>query len=790
MTVVHFDLADPAGGPLGGFLSLVPTRRVTVGDEIRLPTALRVRLEAGEASVELMPSTTQWVWRVSELVPGGITRYVAVPDSERTAEYADLESVDPASLDVSSASVPAWEIATRTAQEMLDKVGEIDGKVERAEDAAAGAESSAGAAESHENAARSSADAAASSARDAASSATAAASSAGSAASSASAAASSASGAASSAGEASGSAEAAAGSATAAALSASDAAAHAESAGSSADAAAVSATTAASSATEAAESVSTAASHANAAAQSATEAAKSVAEAAGSVSAAASHANAAAQSASEASASAQAAKASETNAASSASAAKVSETNAADSATAAQEAVDGFGLEVGTTTTGNPGTDAAVSITKQGTKYTANFTIPRGDVGPAGVNENVPLGTASGIVAQATDAYPALPRKVQVHGRTIENLWPEVNVSKNGVTVSVEAGVIHVTGTASARVAIPSVVESLSPGDKITISVNKTDSNVTFDLYAYNSGSYASLIAGISGTASDSGEIPADGFDEIRAYTIVEQGVTVDWSGMVMLVKGDTVPDVFTPSGVHTVEPTKIIVAGKNLIPIGKISSSSSNGINWRANDDKTFTVSGTSTNTVDIPFIPSGSRWSLPKGRYTVKAIGDLQNNIQVFIRQVEALSWFTSLNKGASVRNIDIDEDIVLAECSVRIPSGVTLENSVYGIQIELGDSDTSYETPNIKSLDFTQSISLSDGDTLTIDRDGTTQIVHSEGEPTVLENVTLPELPAPTFNVYTTGGSIQPTVDVDYEQDVNLVLQALEAKIAALQVADKTN
>ena len=136
MTLVHFDLADPAGDPLAGYVSLVPTRRVTVGDEIRMPTALRVRLESGEASVELMPSTTQWVWRVSELVPGGITRYVAVPDSDTVVEYAALEDVDPASLDVSSASVSAWEIATRTAQEALDKVGEVDGQVELAERAA------------------------------------------------------------------------------------------------------------------------------------------------------------------------------------------------------------------------------------------------------------------------------------------------------------------------------------------------------------------------------------------------------------------------------------------------------------------------------------------------------------------------------------------------------------------------------------------------------------------------------------------------------------------------------
>lgn len=46
--------------------------------------------------------------------------------------------------------------------------------------------------------------------------------------------------------------------------------------------------------------------------------------------------------------------------------------------------MDGFGLQVGTTLTGNPGTNAAVEIRKTGTKYTANFTIPRGDKGEKG----------------------------------------------------------------------------------------------------------------------------------------------------------------------------------------------------------------------------------------------------------------------------------------------------------------------------------------------------------------------------------------------------------------------
>lgn len=75
---------------------------------------------------------------------------------------------------------------------------------------------------------------------------------------------------------------------------------------------------------------------------------------------------------------------SERNAASSATQASQSATAAAQSASEAQNAVGGFGLEVGTTTTGEPGSNASVEITKQENRYTANFKIPRGDKGEPG----------------------------------------------------------------------------------------------------------------------------------------------------------------------------------------------------------------------------------------------------------------------------------------------------------------------------------------------------------------------------------------------------------------------
>lgn len=90
-----------------------------------------------------MPSTTQWVWRVSELVAGGIVRYVEVPDKE-SAEYSGLVDVDPATLDQSSETVAAWETVTRVAQAVLDQIGSIDDKVARAESSAQAAKASEG----------------------------------------------------------------------------------------------------------------------------------------------------------------------------------------------------------------------------------------------------------------------------------------------------------------------------------------------------------------------------------------------------------------------------------------------------------------------------------------------------------------------------------------------------------------------------------------------------------------------------------------------------------------------
>ena len=546
---------------------------------------------------------------------------------------------------------------------------------------------------------------------------------------------------------------------------------------------------AASSAGEASGFASTASQAATTATEAASNASASASAAQQSASGASASASAAQQSASNASASASAAKVSETNAASSASAAATSETNAAASATAAQQAVDGFGLEVGETTTGEPGTDAVVEIQKTGTKYTANFTIPRGDVGPAGVNENVPLGTASGVVAQASGAYPALPRKVQVHGRTIENLCPAFNHVNNGVTFSTDAnGYISIKGTATADIYEQPPIANLPQNTKVWIYVDSDfKAKGITNIYAQSSGGW-SLYAVLNQVRSSTTSSGTSGSLVIN----ITSGATVDAKIRIMLVASETEPDasLFVPSGVNTVKPTELVAAGKNFLSYPAVDNSQFDGALTFKNEangpvkihvDMATNYNGYSITTLNIP---------IPAGTYTMSYGDNVVTGLQMGVMftggsKIEIGAW-ERISKKTSM----LTEPKTITQFYFQMKNDEKMGDFTVYPMLELGSAKSDWVACETVETELPSDVSLADGDTLAIDRDGTTRIVHAEGDPTVLENVALPELPAPTFNVYATGGSIRPTVAVDYEQDVNLVLQALEAKIAALEIANETN
>ena len=63
-----------------------------------------VRLVGGEALLHLAPTGAGWCWQIIERTPRGKTRYVLVPDSAATLDYADLVVKEAAQAGIDRAS--------------------------------------------------------------------------------------------------------------------------------------------------------------------------------------------------------------------------------------------------------------------------------------------------------------------------------------------------------------------------------------------------------------------------------------------------------------------------------------------------------------------------------------------------------------------------------------------------------------------------------------------------------------------------------------------------------------
>lgn len=101
MTQIHISIRKPKTGgldPVTGLMRFRPVRRHFDADKnLIIAASFDANLsETGELTVDLLPTTSAFVWQVIELAdtPQAYTRYVEVPDSKTKVEYADLVEVD------------------------------------------------------------------------------------------------------------------------------------------------------------------------------------------------------------------------------------------------------------------------------------------------------------------------------------------------------------------------------------------------------------------------------------------------------------------------------------------------------------------------------------------------------------------------------------------------------------------------------------------------------------------------------------------------------------------------
>lgn len=101
MTQIHISIRKPKTGglaPVTGTLRFRPVRRhFDAAKNLIIAASFDANLsETGELTVDLLPTTSAFVWQVIELAdtPQAYTRYVEVPDSTHVVAYADLVEVD------------------------------------------------------------------------------------------------------------------------------------------------------------------------------------------------------------------------------------------------------------------------------------------------------------------------------------------------------------------------------------------------------------------------------------------------------------------------------------------------------------------------------------------------------------------------------------------------------------------------------------------------------------------------------------------------------------------------
>lgn len=101
MTQIHIKIMKPKTGgldPVTGVMRFRPVRRhFDAAKNLIIAASFDANLsEDGELTVDLLPTTSAFVWQVVELAdsPQAYTRYVEVPNNAGTVEYADLVEVD------------------------------------------------------------------------------------------------------------------------------------------------------------------------------------------------------------------------------------------------------------------------------------------------------------------------------------------------------------------------------------------------------------------------------------------------------------------------------------------------------------------------------------------------------------------------------------------------------------------------------------------------------------------------------------------------------------------------
>ena len=481
-------------------------------------------------------------------------------------------------------------------------------------------------------------------------------------------------------------------------------------------------------------------------------------------------------------------------------------------------------------------TDAAGEATRAA--QSANAAAEAAGAAAEAARGNVLKGTLGPApVLSADDAYATKPRRLTVYGATRQNLWVNPSGTINGITVtSNKDGSMTLSGTATSAASVSSADSYIiKPSTAYTLSMNAALTGASFVVTEYDAAGSQLAQHNVSSTSAASFTSSASVARCVMSLS-VQSGQTVSGTYRVMLNEGSTA-EPWCPPGLNSVGAggnVKIVTAGKNLWASKAFTDG---GITAVVNDDGSVTLDGTSTSSGFAN--KSTVTGFLPPGKYTLSVDRTADENASFFVRAVVYGTEKTLATIRALSKTFTIPVGTSSVICGVQVVKG----NEVHGtfrVQLELGSTATDYEPPTVTTtpidLDGHTLNSLPDGthDELTIDATGAVTLTKRVGDVSVasgtaltyinednhcfnatitsgagttdyelatpltieLPPVTLPALPAPTVNVWAdaessgTGYAMGPDGGMEYERDVTIAFDKLQAQVSATTVREATN
>lgn len=330
---------------------------------------------------------------------------------------------------------------------------------------------------------------------------------------------------------------------------------------------------------------------------------------------------------------------------------------------------------------------------------------------------NVPKGTVSGYVAHTEDAYAAKPLGVRIKGRTVKNLWPAVNTTQNGVTITTaDDGLITVSGTPTSDAYGIAYISNVKPSSSVTMAIsNSLLSGIRVILSTNKEGTTQGEV--VSNTTQKTGTIPSDAEQIQCTIAIKNNAGALNASFRVMLVEGTEAPDCFTPpASITSVQPGNLVTSGKNLFPVGsdkgwyKGGYDASKAFIQRSNPvTLPYTSNGESGGVGNVFRVVAGQAYTLtvtgyPKN-FSTGLCWALYERLEDTSNSRKAVKW----NIGGGLdKTVTTDVLPVSGYLVVCVAGGWTDGSTHFGeypegmrIQCELGSTATDYEPPSITEV-----------------------------------------------------------------------------------------